>query len=124
MDQFESFVYSIHAVTGVPIHYYKNDKLYCKLPDIASVYDPVSSYAPFLKAQKDRALYFSTNEHHYYGIVNSLDRSSCIIAGPVICTLAKSQNLKRIMYDARIPAEYEEEFCEGILMSTGIILVS
>jgi AraC-like DNA-binding protein len=110
MNQFEPFLCSIHAVTGVPVHYYKNDILYCKLPDIASAYDPVPSYAPFLKAQKDKALYFSTNEHHYYGIVNSLDRSSCIIVGPVICTLAKSQNLKQIMHDAHIPVEYEDEF--------------
>jgi AraC-like DNA-binding protein len=114
MNQFESFLCSIHTVTGVPVHYYKNDILYCKLPDIASACDPVPSYVPFLKAQKDKALYFSTNEHHYYGIVNSLDRSSCIIAGPVICTLARSQNLKQIMHDAHIPAEYEEEFRDFI----------
>ncbi|GHV42662.1 hypothetical protein AGMMS49546_22060 [Spirochaetia bacterium] len=67
-----------------------------------------------MKAQKDRALYYSTNEHHYYGIVNSLDRSSCVIAGPVICTLARSQNVKQIIHDAHIPAEYEEEFSNFI----------
>ena len=112
MPALESFFSCVYAITNLHIHHFEEEKLIYQIPEIGMNYNPVTAYISVLKFTEVPVSYHVTSEHHYYGIVKSLDTLSYTIIGPIRCSLCGSQNLGNMMDEAHISKMYEKEFIE------------
>lgn len=103
---------SIARLFGIPARVYSKGRQVCASFPVDMPRDPMAVCQDEVFAIEEPVGYYASPLFHYYGVLNT--GGVKIIAGPTSRIMADEQKLKKLAFDADVPADDVQSFIDGM----------
>ncbi len=103
---------SVALISGVPVRTYVGGEETERYFPVVLPCDPANLYKEKLFAVSEHVGYYCTPYFHYYGVLNAADVK--FVVGPTSQIMADDQSLRKLAFEADVPAEQISQFVDGI----------